>query len=62
MTMIFIFIFTNIYLAMIQNSYEINRGSLIQEGESDDEAPENYIQTAISNWCTKKKGRPSNLL
>lgn len=65
MTMIFIFIFTNIYLAMIQNSYEIlqhNRGSLSQEGESDDEAPENYIQTAIANWCTKKKGRPSNLL
>ena len=62
MTMIFIFIFTNIYLAMIQNSYEINRGSLIQEGESDDDTPESYIQMAISNWCTKKKGRPSNLL
>jgi hypothetical protein len=62
MTMIFIFIFTNIYLAMIQNSYEINRGSLIQEGESDDDTPANYIQTAISNWCMKKKGRPANLL
>lgn len=47
MTMIFIFIFTNIYLAMIMNSYEINRGSLIREGESDDDTPENYIQTAI---------------
>jgi hypothetical protein len=52
MSMISIYIFANIFLAMTMNSYEENRGRFIKEddNEQEDEFLENPIVNNIKNW------------